>query len=178
MLAHGNAGVGVYQLPSPSALSHLETFVPGVAGIGGHSCGGNGHGNGHGQGKGGNQGSGSCGKIVSVAAAGQRLLVAAEESGAVYLYDLRNGRTLAATFQLPGGGKLERVRMRGRQLWVLTDHPEQVTVYDVGDPATPQLLGQFQNGAAEEFRARYAGVRRYSFGSNLVSVYRLEPVSP
>ncbi|MDY0003232.1 MAG: hypothetical protein RBU30_18170, partial [Polyangia bacterium] len=163
-LAHGSAGVGVYHLASPSALTHLETFqvpAPGSDGKGG-----------------GKQGGQKSGRIVSVAALEGRLLAAAQDSGKVYLYDLSAGRSLAAVIALPGVGQLERVRFRGGQLWALSAHPEQASIYDVSAPSSPLLLGQVTSGAAEEFRAQYVGARRYSFGSNLVSVYRMEVMTP
>jgi hypothetical protein len=81
-LAHGNAGVGVYGLPSPGALTHLETFEPGASGGGSSSNG--------------KKAGAKSGKIVSVAVRGDKVLAAAEETGRVYLYDLTAGRTLAA----------------------------------------------------------------------------------
>lgn len=99
------------------------------------------------------------------------------ENRTKYLYDLTDGRTLASQITLPAHTDIERVRFHGRQLWVQTDHPERVRIYDVRDAQAPQYLGEATAGA-EEFRAQYTGSRRYTFGANLVSRYRLEAVAP
>ena len=91
---------------------------------------------------------------------------------------LVSGDPLTPAGEVRAAGKVRRVRFVAGQLWVLSRNQHRMEIFDVTDPAAPVRLGAVTSGAAQAFRARWAGPYSFTFSGHVLRVRRAVRVAP
>ena len=114
------------------------------------------------------------GGIVRSVAVRQGVLAVARQDGAVKLYRL--GDPIREAGKIHGLGQIDRVRLVGGRLWVLSKKNDRVKVFSIADPDAPVPLGSFTEEAAGSFRSQWLGSRVYTYGQtgHLLEVKHVE----